>query len=221
MKLFSYILAIFTLVSSSSFAERITSLDQNQPIFSKYIKENVVPVLFGYAQALNEVSGFTPDDKDQIRLSDFIVIEPIEIASEDEHPTQGAWIIRYQYNRPDAKRRYNLYFVANKNKQPDYIPMVMGDSIASARLQQDAMMQVALAAYVKIPEDQRDDFDETFHVIDSEVTEVQEPSGCWFFKPTGCWSEQWTVYASGRKIPINIDFNPDGNGGTYFSVAVE
>ncbi|MCB1117018.1 MAG: hypothetical protein KDK50_00395, partial [Chlamydiia bacterium] len=88
-------------------------------------------------------------------------------------------------------------------------------------LQKDVMMQVMMAAYMQIPEDERASSDLEMHVIDSKVTQITEPSGCWFYKSAGSWSEEWTVLVAGQEFYVTIDFKSDGSGGTYFAVSAK
>lgn len=222
MRMFKYLLAVFLAVSASGFPERITSKDQPHPIFSQYLKREIAPVLLSYARYQNEIIGCVADEGSSICLSEFDVLEPIIILKGGGHPLSGMWIQRFQLECDGLKRYYNLCFRAKSlSEGPLCLPLVMGRSIACPILQKDVMMQVMMAAYMQIPEDERASSDLEMHVIDSKVTQITEPSGCWFYKSAGSWSEEWTVLVAGQEFYVTIDFKSDGSGGTYFAVSAK
>ena len=197
---------------SSLFGGKISApLDiKKDSTFAKYLKSHVTYELYQYAVAQDKLLGVNSDDKYIINPGLLGIIIPIEMKQGEKHPSSGVWVHSFKLTRGGVTRTYNVCLAARKNNSPKVISRIMGNTRASIVLEADVLPSVKLVAKTKIAVKNEKEFLRTFLVIDSKV--IKQPV------KKDKWIEKWTVSACGQEVPVTIEFTPDGQGGSFFSV---
>lgn len=156
--------------------------------------------------------GLHSDCKSQYQVKAFsmAVLSPIDFPEDKQNPTKGLWKARYELERCNDSKFYNVLFIANSNGETPmphaYFP---GSTNASPVLIKDAMLSATIGALSRSGlKDCRDS-----EVFDMRVTEPAHDvvEGDKTFK--GVWNEIWTFRMCGQMVDVGMTFIPDANGG--------
>jgi hypothetical protein len=143
-----------------------------------------------------------------------LILSPIDFPDDAPHPTQGAWFLRYQFERCGEAKLYNVLFVANRDGTvPTARTYYPGATIASPDLVNDAMPSVVSGMLARSGLKNCNKID----VFDMRVTDPTHNivEGSKIFKDV--WSETWTFRMCGKMNDVAVTFIPDANGGTTFT----
>jgi len=163
--------------------------------------------------------GLQQDCKSQFRVKPtaFVVVVPISFPDNNNHPTQGAWKHRFEFERCGETKIYNAIFLAKNGDTPETKPYFPGASIASPRLIADAMQTAVASASLKLRKDKGVNDCKDVVVSDMKISQAAHDvidAGKTYSR---VWQEDWTFLACGQSVHILMDFTPDGQGGTNYS----
>ncbi len=151
----------------------------------------------------------------RVKLVESLVLSPIEFPDDQQHPTQGAWFLRYLFQRCGDSKLYNALFVANGNEAaPTARAYYPGSTVASPELVNDAMPSVISGALDRSGLRDCGDID----VFDMRVTEQIHDVVEGDKTIRDVWNETWTLSMCGQMHDVAVTFMPDRNGsGTKFA----
>jgi hypothetical protein len=125
----------------------------------------------------------------KIKLFSMAVLSPIDSPDDKQHLTKGVWNARYELERCNDSKFYNVLFNANSNGEtPTPRAYYPGSTNAHPVLIRDAMVSAITGALVRSGLKDCKDID----VFDMRVTEADHNviEGDKTFK--GVWNETWT-----------------------------
>jgi len=154
----------------------------------------------------------------QVKPNGFAILAPINFPEDKEHPTEGVWRHRFQFERCGETKIYNAIFVAKNGTKPEVKPYIPGETNASPQLISDSMKAAVAAAALKVKE--KNLFDcKDWVITDMKITQqphdiVDSASNK---KISGAWQESWFFLACGQSVNVFLDFWSDGKGGAFYS----
>lgn len=218
----NYMLRMILIASAASFilsgsahaeiVNKTSDLQNNKRTTSYVLSRPMLGIMYRLGVEQDRKLGLQTDCKTQyqIKPSGLIVLSPIDFPDEQQHPTKGAWQIRYQLERCGDAKFYNALFIANSSgEQPTSRPNYPGSSNAGPVLVKDAMLSAITGALVRSGLKDCKNVD----VFDMNVTEQAHNvvEGDKTFK--GVWNESWAFKVCGQMIDVAMTFIPDANGG--------
>lgn len=137
-------------------------------------------------------------------------LEPISFPQGGEHPNEGAWTIRYRFDRCGESIIYNALFRANAQGPATVFHLPPGTTRTSPQLMRDLNPPIFMEAS-KINTDKEC---KLVAVINTVVT--TEPTAMKVGEEMlqGIWEEQWTVRTCSGIFTKNFCFVPARTGGT-------
>jgi len=138
-----------------------------------------------------------------------IILSPIDYPDGLAHPSKGAWISRYQFERCGEAKVYNTLFTTNGDKAPTAHVYYPGSSSAGPGLIKDALPSAASDALTRAGLKNCKDID----LFDMRVTERDHDVEEGGKTIKGVWNEVWTFRACGKMVDTAMTFIPDANGG--------
>lgn len=154
-----------------------------------------------------------------VRPKTLALLQRIDFPEDSEHPVEGAWRHRFEFERCGETKVYNAILVAKRGQKPTVTPYLPGETHASPILVRDAMMAAFVAATATLPAGADVKGCKDIGLVDMAVTqEPQTPSGQEDVG-RGVWKERWTFAVCGVSTSSVITFVPDRRGGASFSAA--
>jgi hypothetical protein len=154
-----------------------------------------------------------------VRPRTLALLQRIDFPDDSEHPVEGAWRHRFEFERCGETKIYNAIFVAKRGQKPAMSPYVPGETRASPILVRDAMMAALVTAIASLPTGTNVKGCKDMSLSDMTVT--QEPQNPTDGVGRDPWKERWTFSVCGNSASSVITFVPDGRGGTSFSAAAK
>jgi len=141
------------------------------------------------------------------------VLAPIVFPDKQQHPSQGAWNLRYVLERCGESKIYNAFVMVKAGAEPVPQPYFPGNSLAGYLLTKDALKSAVIAAGIKLKDKNCKEID----LFDRQVLEMPhsiEEEGKTY---KGVWKENWVFRMCKNKLNAELTFVPDGKGGTSFT----
>lgn len=186
-------------------------LKANSLIYGSLYSSDAYKVLAEHAKHFDARLNIACGSNYRIHAFGLVVLEPITMAKENDNPVSGRWLYKFKADRCNSSKRYNLMAIANKSGKTKFVSTLPGTTIATPRLQYDAIKIAVATVAVKHRSEPSENFQSNCMpnpiVFDTKFMGVKGIS----------WEEKWTFLYCGKKLATVIKFTPDGVGGTHFS----
>lgn len=152
---------------------------------------------------------------DNVRLEPISigVLQPISFPENGEHPNDGAWTIRYRFDRCNESITYNALFRANAQGPATVFHLPPGTTRISPKLMQDLNPSIFMAASTR-NSDSKDcnlaAVTNTSVTLEPHAIKVGEEA------VEGVWGEQWVVRTCSGTFSMDFCFIPEKTGGTIW-----
>jgi len=210
------LIGLSLLLPSGGFCEIIASVTEitTRSVFAQFLLSAFFQnQLVEYTQLMDQKLGDVGNESMTIPLGQLGILQPIVISPGDQYPTSGIWMHRYELNRGDQIRTYNVYFFAQPDRPPKRAEMIMGHSRANLKQVGDALPDVLRAAITRNPKAELDNTEHPPTVADANVVEgpVETPDNQGNRQKT--WMEKWMVRVQGQDTPVLVRFTVTAHGG--------
>jgi len=139
-----------------------------------------------------------------------IILSTIDYPDGLAHPSKGAWISRYQFERCGQAKVYNTLFTTNgESKVPTAHVYYPGSSSAGPGLIKAALPSATSNALIHAGLKKCKDV----NIFDMRVTERDHDVVEGGKTTKGVWNEVWTFRACGKMVNTAMTFIPGANGG--------
>lgn len=219
MRLLNLTLALSTLATllpSSAYSETTPnrpSLKQNTRTLAYVTDNSVQSSLIEIGKRQDKQLDITCTDqfKADYSVETISIFRPIVFPTGAEHPTEGVWLYKYEFNRCGRISTYNAAAEAQNGAKPKFLALLPGSTFASPPLQIDAMRMVVFKVMLEAKVKNNRDCDD-LAITDTAISEMPTIS-----KVTGLpgrWEEQWNVRYCKEISKVPVCFTPNAKG-TY------
>ena len=139
------------------------------------------------------------------------VLQPLSFPERGEHPNNGAWTIRYRFDRCNESITYNALFRANAQGPATVFHLPPGTTRVSPKLMQDLNASIFIAASTRNP-DSKDC--KLAAVTNTSVTTEPHAIKVGGEALEDVWGEQWMVRTCSGDFGMDFCFIPEKTGGT-------
>jgi hypothetical protein len=156
----------------------------------------------------------------QVRPRTLILLDTIDLPDDRTDPVKGSWQVRYELTRCGETKLYNVVLTADpEGGKPKVTAFFPGDSIASLRLQRDALLPTVTLANrhagpAACPRVEQ--------IVIADMQVVDRPHRIVEGGQTyeNVWTENWTLEVCGRAVVAHMRFVPTTrDGGTDWTVS--
>jgi hypothetical protein len=152
----------------------------------------------------------------EVKPTSLMILSPIDLPSNKQTPSTGAWLYRYEFTRCGETKVYNALFSVNPTtgivEREAYIP---GSSMAGPLLMREALGSAISSATNRSNMQSCKNVD----VFDMQVTKAPSAVQANGKLLNGAWRETWTMKVCGKTVEVPITFTPDViSGNTSFSI---
>ena len=139
------------------------------------------------------------------------LLQRIDFPDDSEHPVEGAWRHRFEFEHCCETKIYHAIFVAKERTETGGVAVCAGRDAASPILVRDAMMAALVTVVASLPTGTNVNGFKDVSFVDMTVT--QEPQNLTNGVGRDPWKERWTFSVCGNSASSVITFVPDGRRG--------
>lgn len=205
---------ICIILNNNVFAEKVSDvrlLVKGSALHNFIFSQNAYQKMYEFAVFFDRKLSIDCNSRYEIHPKKLNILVPINLPDGASEPTEGAWKYQFEAERCNQKKIYNM-LAGLQNDGIQYGPLMPGNSISSPILKKDAMKAAFAGAVIKNGTTCR----ENIEIYEVETVQFPDDFDLPPNKRQSSWVDKWVFLVCGKIISSEIEYTPDGNGGTDF-----